>query len=1175
MTLCLVALTGAVAVGDRASDDRRSDKAVKDPAVQADARGSARQWQKRERDARTAAAREERAKSRTRHRDLSAGSALRVTRRQFPAFASQPAFKGYRPGPGESVERYLHPGTARVADGAGNRSIVESTYPLTGRTPSGRTAPVDLSLQRAGSGFAPASAPVEVRFPARIADGIAMGLGDGAGLRVRPLKTRQAKARRLGSGKVMYANSDVDTDTLAAAMPFGVELFTQIRSVDSPEVHAFRVDLPRGATLRKHGRGAEIVRGGTRLGVVNPPLAWDADNRRVPVKMSVSQGRLRLVVRHRAADLAYPLIVDPLIENFQHWRDDPNIDWLNWSFDAPPGFKWSREGEWGGGAYLFTTGMEYPDAWSSHASFAAPGDAYVYSAEFNLLRHQPPAGEPMCVSAGVFSAAREGYESPVFTECGEFWDVDYGTCVRGVYPECDERRGSPANEMRFQYWTLGEGLRRAGGVANMGGALVKISDRNDPSVEHGEVPTHWASSHQLSFSARDTGLGLRRMAVTSPTAPEWAGVEKVWDCDGSRFARAEGRCSSEWESLEYLSSGLPDGIQTLRAVAEDGLPRTSSSDATVRMDSTPPDVGISGGLWELRDRVVTETDRLDIAVKAEDGVPDGPDSDRRSGVASIEVKVGEKQIGFTSQTCEDSCPLALEAELDTDAIEGPQTVSVEVLDQAGHRFFDSWTINEPGPSVYASRLAEWQATVERVVEEASGEPLTEPMPAPPAAWNTPSNCRPEDAEVRVCFDGVKQWQTQVRDWLEANKATGSAAARLPDMPRYEYARDRVARWLARAATFAFERVRENAADPEARRTVLIGFHHPVTVEYLESLTESMRLTHARSIRGTYEEIAKPITAVSYENPELPEEPFLFQVDAFYEEQLGGIDDVLGGLKDDLGDETEEERAETEATMEEVDAYRTALLGRAPFVTAIVADVDVAGLVRETGDIASPIKTADLLSQDVPLEADDAPGTDQSMPWYADEGDPGPDADPGREEASGYMPSGWNGRTRVTDNRKSSYMGFAWTQPGTLNWYQGDDPHDRGFEIRAHPLEGDPIWSDGWSGGWWSNLPDAYRDDLASDVKYPVFAIGSANGRALKYQKKYFGSFNTNEGHDNSGTVVQAGQRTTRPRRDDEEQWRLCQARGHSDKACLFADHTTEVQTYPVEDSYHRIRRDWP
>ncbi|MDQ3933755.1 MAG: hypothetical protein M3340_03895 [Actinomycetota bacterium] len=1172
-----MALTGAVAFGDRASDDRPSDRALRERAIQADARGSARQWERRERAALTPAARKERARSRTRHRDLSASSALRVTRQQFPAFSSQPAFKGYQPRPGEFVERYLHAGAARVSDGAGHRSIVESTYPLTGRTPSGRPAPIDLSLRRHGSGFAPASAPVEVRFPGRIADGIAMTLGGGARVVVRPAKTRKAKVARLGSGKVMYANTDRDTDTLAAAMPSGVELFTQIRSADSPTVHAFRVDLPRGAKLRKRGRGAEIVRRGQRLGVVNPPLAWDADNRRVPVGLKVAGNRLRLAVPHRRADLAYPVMVDPLIESFQYWRTDPNMDWLFWEFDAPKGFEWSRDGEWGAGAYLLTTGGEYPHTLSSHASFAAPGDAYVYAAEFNLLRHQPPGGEPMCVSAGIFSERVEGYESPVFTECREFWDVDYGTCVEGTYPDCSEKAGSPPNELRFQYWALGNGPREAFGVANMGGALVKISDRNAPSVVHGPIPTGWAESHELEFSARDTGLGLRRMTLTSPTAPVWPGVEKTWECDGSRFARSENLCSTEWETLSYLTGDgeigaeLPEGIQTLRATAEDVLSRTSSSDATIRIDTLPPDVKISGGLWDLRDRVATAGHPLDIRVDATDGVLNGPDSDRRAGVASIEVKVGGKQIGFARQTCEDSCPLSLDAKLD--ALDGPQTVSVEVFDLAGHRYFDSWTIHAPGPGLYASQLAEWKATVERQVEEALGGPLSGPMPALPTSWRTPSTCRSEDGEVRVCFDFVKQWQTAVREWLEVNKATGSVAARLPDMPRYDYGRDRVARWLARAAVFAFERVRENAANPLARRTVLIGFHHPVSSEYLASLTESLRLTHAKSLRGTFEEIGKPITAGAYENPDLPEEPILFQVDAFYEEQLRGIEDVVGGLKVDLRDETAEEAAETEATMFEVEEYRTALLGRAPFVTAIVADVDVAGLVRETGDIATPIKTADLLSPEVPLEADDAPGTDRSMTADADVGDPGPDAKPGETEASGYMPSAWNGRTHVVgDIRKNSYMGLAWTQPGTLGWYQGDDPHDLGFQLAAYPLEGDSIWSDRWSGGWKSNLPDAYRDDLVSEAKYKVFAIGSANGRALKFQRKYFGWFNTGGGSD-SGTVVQAGQRTTRPR--DEEQGRQCAARDHADKACLFADHTAEVQTYPVEDSYHRVRRDWP
>ena len=1133
MTVCLAALTCAVAYGDGASSGRSSGG------------GQA-------------------AAPRTAHGDLSASSALRVTRKRFPAFSMQPAFKGYRPEPGETIERYLSASSARVSDRAGHRSIVESTYPLRGRTPSGRLAPVDLSLRRHGSGFAPASAPVAVRFPGRIADGIAMGLGGGARVVVRPAGTRRAKAARLGSGKVMYANTGRDTDTLAQAMPSGVELFTQIRSPDSPATHAFRVGLPRGAVLRKRGRGAEIVRRGKRLGAVKPPLAWDAANRRVPVRLSVARKGMKLVVPHRGAGFAYPLIVDPLVESFQHWRTDPALDWLYWEFDAPSGFTWSRDGEWGPGAYLLTTGGDYRERWSSHARFAAPGDAHVYAAEFNLLRHQPPEGEPMCVSAGIFAGAANEFESPVWTQCEGFWDEEYGTCADGggQYPDCDERAGSPSNEIRFQYSAPSSGERGAFGAANMGGALVKIGDRYDPVVQHDATPTHWAESHELSVSARDTGLGLRRIAVTSPTAPEWPGIEKTWDCDGSRFARSENRCPSDWETLSYLTGDgeigaeLPEGIQTLRAVAEDGLPQTSKpSDTTVRIDALAPHVEISGGLWDLKDRLVTANDPLDIHVEATDGVPDGPDSDRRAGVASIEVMVGDKRIGFESQTCEDSCPLALDAKLDLGALEGRQTVSVEVLDLAGHRFHDSWTINAPGPSLYAAELAEWRRTVERIVEEGSPE-FTGPMPSPPAGWRTPSNCRFEDGEVRVCFDSVKQWQTALRGWLEANKVSGPDAARLPDMPRYDYGRDRVARWLARAAVFAFARVRENAADPEARRTVLIGFHHPVTIEYVETLAKTMGLAHARSLRGTFEEIAKPITAAAYENPELPEEPISFQIDAFYEEQLRGIEDILDGLKVDTRDESDEERGETEATMREVDEYRTALLGRAPFVTAVVADVEVAGLVEETGNIATPIKTAELLPQDAPLEAGNAPGTDRSMTADTDVGDPGPEAKPGETEPSGYMPGGWNGRTRVAgDNLKDTYMAFAWTQPGTLDWYQGDDPHERGFQAAAYPYEGDPVWSDGWSGGWESNLPDAYRAELVPDAKYPVFAIGSANGRALKFRAKYFGSFSTNGGRGESGTVVQAGQRTTRGGREP--------------------DHTTDVQAYPVEDSFHRIRVEWP
>jgi hypothetical protein len=364
----------------------------------------------------------------------------------------------------------------------------------------------------------------------------------------------------------------------------------------------------------------------------------------------------------------------------------------------------------------------------------------------------------------------------------------------------------------------------------------------------------------------------------------------------------------------------------------------------------------------------------------------------------------------------------------------------------------------------------------------------------------------------------------------------------------------------------------------SRRTALISFHHPVTVEYIQSLVTSMGLAHAKSLRGTFEEIAKPITAGAYENPALPAEPILLQLEAFYTEQLSGIDDVVGGLNDDLADETAEEQTETQATIAEVEQYRTALQGRAPFVTAIVA-VDVAGLISETGNIATPIKTADLLSSGAALEADDAPGTDRSMTADADVGDPGPDADlsgASHSKASEYMASGWNGRTRVYDGgKKNNYIGLAWTQRGTLDWYQHDDPHDRGFEAQARPKPPGDTWSDDWEAGWKSNLPDPYRDDLTTDDKYKIFAVGSANAKALKYQKKYFGWYNTDDGGADTGTVVEEGQRTTRPRRSNPEQWGYCHTHDNADKACFFAEHTTEVQSYPIENRYHRVRRTWP
>jgi hypothetical protein len=198
-----------------------------------------------------------------------------------------------------------------------------------------------------------------------------------------------------------------------------------------------------------------------------------------------------------------------------------------------------------------------------------------------------------------------------------------------------------------------------------------------------------------------------------------------------------------------------------------------------------------------------------------------------------------------------------------------------------------------------------------------------------------------------------------------------------------------------------------------------------------------------------------------------------------------------------------------------------------------------------------------------------------------------------------MPNRWNVRTmaeRSTDSPyvKNSYAGFRWTQAKTLDWYQHDDHHDRGFEAQVHPYKGGGLWSTNWykthwygddvtrgpcpdtrpncSAVWNSNMPDAYRDDLSSDSDYKSFAVGSADAKSLHYGSAYFAWYLTNKGETSGGRAVAEGQATRRP--SSLSEWGYCKSHHNTDSACFFAEATKQIATYPLEARYHKYIRSW-
>ena len=151
-----------------------------------------------------------------------------------------------------------------------------------------------------------------------------------------------------GSTSVFFGNVARDEDAVAAPTVNGAELFAVLRSRLSPEQVRYRVSLPAGGRLVTVPNGAEVVRGGQMLARVALPVARDAQGSTVPVTMSVSGDQLVLDVPHRDLDVAYPLIVDPMVDIVGQgtgWFDMPE-DPGAWQ-DVEPGWTAGLAGDYG------------------------------------------------------------------------------------------------------------------------------------------------------------------------------------------------------------------------------------------------------------------------------------------------------------------------------------------------------------------------------------------------------------------------------------------------------------------------------------------------------------------------------------------------------------------------------------------------------------------------------------------------------------------------------------------------------------------------------------------------------------------------------------------------------------------------------------------------------------
>ncbi|HEX8103203.1 MAG TPA: hypothetical protein VF533_11360 [Solirubrobacteraceae bacterium] len=692
-------------------------------------------------------AKAERAVSRSAHRELNDAAALQADALTHPKIARGKVWTGLEVHPGEGVERFLGNFGARIDRGEGERpALVESTLPLSVLGDDGRRRPVDLSLQPGWNSYSPASSAAGIVFPRALGDG--MRLSD-AGLKVTPVVARPDGAPVVEDARLSWANVEVDTDFAVTPTPAGFETVHFLRSPASPEQLRFRVELPSGAEMRpvpaeQHAPEGtiEVVRGDIVLATISAPVAWDAQQTSVKVDTRVVGANVVMDVAHRDRDVAYPVVVDPviedgiLVENQQFWDQDPSKE-RGWTYSSRGPVYSNHTGYWQAARYFQTYAGWLTDGDFGRATFRAPGNSRIIEAHFNHVRGQYLLADQggACTTVGMWLNGWQRFDN--FNGCTLNFEnanvifTTSGSGDRGPGPYYGWRYGDytniDGNEARFEHDVWGSWTRPTHGVSTLGGALFRLDDLHAPDKV--EVAPAWGADGwvesgegRADITATDQGLGIQRLSLFVPRRDGSAPIERfatfgsgtddkpaTWWCLGIQ-ADPCAKAPPTW-GIGYNVDELPDGKNKLRAKAYDALGTADgplgtpenpinaslSTDAptwTVDVDRKAPNAPtMSGNLWTGRAAPITGMPTLNVT--ARDGATGNPASAANSGIASVALRVDGSATPFVHPAAcagQDSCAVTNEPFTPT-LSDGEHTLQVIVKDALGHTTPSApWTV---------------------------------------------------------------------------------------------------------------------------------------------------------------------------------------------------------------------------------------------------------------------------------------------------------------------------------------------------------------------------------------------------------------------------------------------------------------------------------------------------
>ena len=475
--------------------------------------------------------------------------------------------------------------------------------------------------------------------------------------------------------------------------------------------------MAKGSSLRAAGDGgAEVVRDGKRIVRVGRPSAADAQGQDVPVELAVEGDRLRLTVRHRDRDVAMPILVDPIFEDYwtsgNNWYDGQGLDRLasDWFFveTTPGGFvpRTACDSAVSGSCYGSGRGLQIyaaPGAytagqWGGWVYATTPGrTSYIAGAYYGWLWHNrhSDATNDSYAMAWLFNSDTQtftGVNTITSPQAGAFHTVGWGD-GGGVAAD------GPGTDMTSLSLMMPTAATKPDWTdVYAGGVFLFLDDPEAPTAaapSHSVPVTGWHDDGEqitTTASATDPGLGVKHLNLTRSYA---AIDQKTHPCAGTRSSP----CPTEWsQQFSYSTSQMDEGTNTLQVSAYDPPLQLSNVHSWgVKVDRSRPDVALSGALWDQRGAAL-EPGQHALRIDAIDGSTSSP----RSGVKSIEIKVdGTTVSGPAPEACPDGqCPYTLGRDWTFDTENFPvgiRTVEVLVKDLLGHTDTQSFIVRRVQP----------------------------------------------------------------------------------------------------------------------------------------------------------------------------------------------------------------------------------------------------------------------------------------------------------------------------------------------------------------------------------------------------------------------------------------------------------------------------------------------